>query len=148
MHDRRVARIITPGTLIDENFMDPYASNYVMAIHLPEQDHAEETPIEKDAHSNLSPTDLSSPSSPIGLAWLDLSTGQFFTQSTTLSSLGSTLSRVCPREVVLDEDLQTNRSHHVFSILAEEKHLITYTPQGDLASLSDWTPMQIGRAHV
>lgn len=141
MHDRRVARIITPGTLIDENFMDPYASNYVMAIHLPEQDHAEETPIKKDAHSNLSPTDLSSPSSPIGLAWLDLSTGQFFTQSTTLSSLGSTLSRVCPREVVLDEDVQTNRSHHVFSILAEEKHLITYTPQGDLASLSDWTPM-------
>ncbi|KAK5990371.1 MutShomolog 1-like protein [Cladobotryum mycophilum] len=34
MHDRRVSRIITPGTLIDENFMDPYANNYVMAIHI------------------------------------------------------------------------------------------------------------------
>ena len=34
MHDRKVTRIITPGTLIDENFIDPYANNYVMAIHL------------------------------------------------------------------------------------------------------------------
>ncbi|KAK3498629.1 muts domain V-domain-containing protein [Neurospora crassa] len=35
MHNRRVTRIVTPGTLIDENFMDPYANNYIMAIHLP-----------------------------------------------------------------------------------------------------------------
>ncbi|EGZ77125.1 hypothetical protein NEUTE2DRAFT_99616 [Neurospora tetrasperma FGSC 2509] len=35
MHNRRVTRIVTPGTLIDENFMDPYANNYIMAIHMP-----------------------------------------------------------------------------------------------------------------
>ncbi len=27
-------RVITPGTLIDENFIDPYANNYVMAIYI------------------------------------------------------------------------------------------------------------------
>jgi len=33
LHDRKVSRIITPGTLIDENFMDPYRHNFVLAIY-------------------------------------------------------------------------------------------------------------------
>src|SRR5687768_16933130 len=36
LNDRRVTRIITPGTLIDETFMDPLMNNYVLAIHSPE----------------------------------------------------------------------------------------------------------------
>ncbi|EAQ92742.1 hypothetical protein CHGG_00977 [Chaetomium globosum CBS 148.51] len=43
MHTRKVTRIVTPGTLIDENFMDPYANNYVMAIHLPEKAVSDDT---------------------------------------------------------------------------------------------------------
>ncbi|KUI53974.1 hypothetical protein VP1G_01477 [Cytospora mali] len=146
MHDRKVARIITPGTLIDEQFMDPYANNYVMAIHLP----GDEQPVTAAAQTPSAVSDLStavSPDSPangpvpIGLAWLDLSTGHFFTQAATLSSLGSMLSRVCPREIVLDEDLQSRTGHDIFSILAEERHLITYAPQGELTGIPDWAPM-------
>ncbi|KAI5300030.1 DNA mismatch repair ATPase msh1, partial [Ascosphaera atra] len=34
LFDRRVARIVTPGTLIDENFMDPYENNFLLAVHV------------------------------------------------------------------------------------------------------------------
>ncbi|KAF3762416.1 hypothetical protein M406DRAFT_294105 [Cryphonectria parasitica EP155] len=150
MHDRKVARIITPGTLIDEQFMDPYANNYVMAIHLPrDQTAAEEGPDPSPAGAAalgsvsdaVSPDAAADVSAPIGLAWLDLSTGHFFTHATKLSSLGSMLSRISPREVVLDEDLQSDTGHEIFSILAEEGHLITYAPQGELTAISDWAPM-------
>lgn len=142
MHDRRVARIITPGTLIDEHFMDPYANNYVMAIHLRDEEQASvEEPGSPGVGSDAVSPDAANASVPIGLAWLDLSTGHFFTQATTLCSLGSMLSRVSPREVVLDEDFQSRTGHEIFSILAEERHVITYAPQGELTAISDWTPM-------
>ncbi|OAA43056.1 MutS2 protein [Cordyceps fumosorosea ARSEF 2679] len=124
MHDRRVARIITPGTLIDENFIDPYANNYVMAIHVPPQ-----------------PAPTSDDPVSLGLAWLDLSTGQFFTQQADLSSLASILSRIAPREVVLNQDFELHKDHGIFSILAEDRHLVTYTPPGSLSHVSDWDSM-------
>lgn len=78
---------------------------------------------------------------PLGLAWLDLSTGQFFTQTADLSSLSSVLSRISPREVVLDKALQSNQDHVLFSVLAEDRQLTTYSPTGELTSLADWAPM-------
>lgn len=134
MHDRRVSRIITPGTLIDENFMDPYANNYVMAIHVGKQD-----PTPRSPDHGISVPALSS--IPFGLAWLDLSTGHFFTQSTESASLSSILSRVGPREVVLNQDFEYHKDHDIFSLLAEDRQLITYSNPGGLTTLSDWTPL-------
>lgn len=148
MHDRRVARIITPGTLIDEQFMDPYANNYVMAIHLPGDDFPQASlsaalgTMSPDAGPGVVSADAPGNAPvPIGLAWLDLSTGHFFTQATTLTLLGSMLSRVCPREVVLDEAVQSRTGHVIFSILEEERQLITFAPRGELVAISDWAPM-------
>lgn len=153
MHDRRVARIITPGTLIDENFMDPYANNYVMAIHVDYSGHSREAPEGEEKGSDgpeervapIAPegtlTPLSSPPA-LGLAWLDLSTGHFCTQATDLPSLSSILSRVGPREVVLDEILQSRQDNHLFTTLAEDRYLVSYAPTGDHSlGLEDWTPM-------
>lgn len=134
MHDRRVARIITPGTLIDENFMDPYANNYAMAIHVAQDQPSEDLP-------GPEPSSETRGSLSLGLAWLDLSTGHFFTQSTTLASLPSILSKVGPREVVLDESFASQKDHDIFSILAEDRHLITYSPPGGLTDMSEWTPL-------
>ena len=141
MHDRRVARIITPGTLIDENFIDPYVNNYVLAIHLCEADSAADT-----VSSNLEdrPVMLENPADAsvlLGLAWLDLSTGSFFTQSATLLSLPSILTRLSPREVVLDQSLETRRGHSLFTVLAEDKYLLTYAQQTQLGGVRDWEPM-------
>ena len=129
LHHRRVARIITPGTLIDENFMNPFVNNYVMAVYL----------------ADVAPSDAATTeptagiiSREIGLAWLDLSTGYFFTQSTALSSLASALSRVSPREIVLDKALESRQDHAVRTILEEDKYTVSYSPQGELRSISDW----------
>lgn len=128
MHHRKVARIITPGTLIDENFIDPYSNNYVMAIHV-----CKASP-PSDAHSKPSPT-------PLGLAWLDISTGHFFTQAADLAALPSILSRTSPREVVLDRDFDFPKGHDIFSMLAEGRHLITYSSQGEIRTIADWSPL-------
>lgn len=140
MHDRRVARIITPGTLIDENFMDPYANNYVLAIHVCAQDPPAE-PSAKTVRVNGIAASPAAASVPLGLAWLDLSTGHFFTQATDLASLPSALSRIAPREVVLDHLLQGQTSHDIFSVLADDRHLITYSPRGGLTALDEWAPL-------
>lgn len=141
MHDRRVARIITPGTLIDENFMDPYANNYVLSIHVNEdqQSPTEAAPGDVDHHVDVEVP--ANPTLPLGLAWLDLSTGAFCTQPTDLLSLPSTLARLSPREVVLDGEFQGNGKHPLFSILAEEKYLISYAQPSAIHGLRDWAPM-------
>ena len=116
MHDRKVSRIITPGTLIDENFMDPFTNNYVLAIHIEEASKVSSDPPSIPELALL----------PVGLAWMDLSTGQFFTQSTDLSALPSFLARIGPREIVLDEDLQASKDHGIFTVLAEDRHLTLF----------------------
>ena len=140
MHNRRVTRIVTPGTLIDENFMDPYANNYVMAVHLPGPAPSDDVSCQDDqSAADMEPAN--NPPARIGLAWLDLSTGYFFTQPTTLASLGSVFSRVSPREIVLDKALESHQDHALLSILKEERYTVTYSPQGELRQLSDWAPL-------
>lgn len=134
MHDRRVSRIITPGTLIDENFMDPYANNYAMAIHVVQNGSEETKPLDHQGSASIRDA------VPLGLAWLDLSTGHFFTQSTELASLSAILSRVSPREIVLDQNFESQKDHGIFSILAEDRHLITYATPGGLVNMLDWAP--------
>ncbi|KAI1208812.1 muts domain V-domain-containing protein [Annulohypoxylon truncatum] len=146
MHDRRVTRVITPGTLIDENFIDPYANNYVMAIHINHQENDAAGAAEPNSSDNAiieaeRLAALRMNATPIGLAWIDVSTGQFYTQSTTLTSLGSILSRVGPREVVIDEVFESQSDHQLFSVLAEDKYLITFAPHSQQLALSEWTPM-------
>lgn len=131
MNDRRVARIVTPGTLIDENFIDPYANNYVMAVHIGTQ----KEPSGPEDHMPLTR------SLPLGLAWLELSTGQFYTQQSDIASFPSILSRIGPREVIMDQNFELEKDHDIFTILAEDRHLITYATQGDLTNMADWTPL-------
>lgn len=132
MHDRRVSRVITPGTLIDENFIDPFTNNYVLAIHTEDTDqNGPRQDTSPSQHANMT----------LGLAWLDLSTGHFFTQSATLAALPSFLARIGPREIVLDEDLQESKDHGIFTVLVEDHHLITYMATSDVTPLSEWSSM-------
>jgi len=117
--ERRVVRIITPGTLIDERFMDPYENNFLLAVYTPETENLEGLEAED-----------------VGLAWLDLSTGDFYTQRTDISSLPGDVARIAPREILLNEELQSDRSHTLFTTIEEEKHFITYEPFTDLSLTS------------
>jgi DNA mismatch repair ATPase MutS len=120
--------------------MDPYTNNYVLAVHTDRKSLLDAVSASQHAESLSSYAQQVSPA-PVGLAWLDLSTGQFFTQSVTLSMLPSVISRIGPSEIVLDEGLQVAREHALFSTLEEESLLITYSPSATASYIAEWSPM-------
>jgi DNA mismatch repair ATPase MutS len=106
--DRRVVRVITPGTLIDEPFLNPFENNYLLAISCAD-DNAD-----------------SSGGGLLGLAWIDVSTGEFFSRPSTYDSLRDELARIGPREVVLDRQRVASKSHPVLRDLAEEGNFVSF----------------------
>lgn len=84
----------------------------------------DESFIEKQRHNYLLAVDLPDPSSEaVELAWIDTSTGEFYTQGTTTSSrtFQEDIARVMPSEVVLPEwlKLPEHREHPVMRIISE-----------------------------
>lgn len=110
--DRRVVRIVTPGTLIDEPFLNCYENNYLMAI----------TPV--------APRSLKE-GGDLGLAWIDVSTGEFFTKSATIESLFDDVVRIHPREVVLPRTMESADECPVRAIVRGESIVVSYL---DIAS--------------
>ncbi|KAF8927698.1 DNA mismatch repair ATPase msh1 [Haplosporangium gracile] len=92
---RSIHRIITPGTLIDEQFLDQGENNWLLAVST-----------DKTSHF-------------LGLSWLDLSTGDFFTQETTYDSFPNDLARIRPREVIVNSNLRTQPEHPVLQTMQE-----------------------------
>ncbi|HXP30229.1 MAG TPA: DNA mismatch repair protein MutS [Stellaceae bacterium] len=76
---RAVIRIVTPGTLTEDSLLDARRHNYLAAL--------------ADAAASL------------GLAWLDLSTGEVETQEVAPGSLAAALARLEPGELLLPERL-------------------------------------------
>ncbi len=75
---RDVIRIVTAGTLTDDALLNVRRHNYLVAV--------------ADGGLNL------------GVAWVDMSTGDFFVQKTNLEGLGAVLARLEASEVILMED--------------------------------------------
>lgn len=121
MFDRKVARVITPGTLIDEKFMDPWENNFVLGLCYNQTANSDNTIREETAPEKVA-EDVAQ---ELGLAWLDLSSGDFFTQKTTIDSLSSVLARIGPREIVIDPVITNDHSSPISSILSEGQYIIT-----------------------
>lgn len=85
---RRVGRVVTPGTLVDETWLNGDESRYLLAI----------------AVGDVTPQATSSGAAPlpISLAYTDASTGEFYSKDTDLDQMEDELARVAPREIVLD----------------------------------------------
>ncbi|KAF5368576.1 hypothetical protein D9758_002409 [Tetrapyrgos nigripes] len=105
--ERRVVRIITPGTLIDESFLNQYENNYLLAVSAPP-----ETDVPKET--------------TVGLAWIDVSTGEFYSKVSTCESLKDDIARIGPQEIVLHKDLESNTQHPIFDALNEEAVTTSY----------------------
>ena len=141
LFNRKITRIVTPGTLIDEKFINPYENNYLLAISasnqgvsgLVQEVHAE--------HEEV--TGQGGLSHDVGLAWLDLSTGDFFTQATAGSSLPSAMARIGARETVLDSSMDEAIEARLLGAPDQHRHLVTrHNMTGDVNSpMSSWTPM-------
>src|SRR5437899_10302293 len=69
---REVTRVVTPGTITEDNLLDPRATNYLVAL-LPGA-------VGRDS----------------GLAWLDLSTGAFHAADVAAERLTDELARLAP----------------------------------------------------
>jgi DNA mismatch repair protein MutS len=81
---REVTRVVTPGTLTEEELLDPRQSNYLAGIHFPGP---------RTAGRGLE--------NPVGLAWVDLSTGQFQAADVSQNQLTDELGRLAPAECIL-----------------------------------------------
>jgi DNA mismatch repair protein MutS len=77
--ERAVIRVVTPGTLTEDALLDQRSHNYLAAL--------------AEAQGSL------------GLAWLDLSTGDFFVQSVSEKWAGAAVARLTPGELLLPERL-------------------------------------------
>src|SRR3954467_12594526 len=69
---REVTRIVTPGTITEDDLLDPRASNHLAAL-FPE-------------------------GQVVGLAWVELSTGQFYAAEVPAHRLADELQRLSPAE--------------------------------------------------
>ncbi|OCK75137.1 hypothetical protein K432DRAFT_409280 [Lepidopterella palustris CBS 459.81] len=142
LFDRKVTRIITPGTLIDENFMDPWESNYLLSIHVDPTSVKSNYTIEESPGRKKAASVLNLSRVEVGLAWLDLSSGDFLTQSTDIASLPSAIARIGPREIVLDSAFEEQEDSRIVSMLREDGHVITFQqPSEKELTVADWIPM-------
>ncbi|RLN96262.1 hypothetical protein BBJ28_00021927 [Nothophytophthora sp. Chile5] len=73
--DRQVVRIVTPGSLVEDTMLTPEENNYLAALFY-DQD-------------------------KWGLAWADLSTGEFVSTTSSSEKLSSAILRCSPKEVLL-----------------------------------------------
>lgn len=86
---RKVSRIVSPGTLVDESFMNYLQNNYLAAVYIP-------------PHANK----IGDPEVPVGITWMDISVGDFYVQQLTLGELAADLTRILPSEIVLLKEWQ------------------------------------------
>ncbi|GAA6029124.1 hypothetical protein JCM8097_001611 [Rhodosporidiobolus ruineniae] len=98
---RKVTRVVTPGTGVDEAFVSIDKPNYVLALGVVEG---------------------ASKTEEIGMAYRDVSTGASFTRTSRLSSLRDDLRLVAPREVVVDQQVEgTKLGKAIMEVLEGEQ---------------------------
>ncbi|XBW38711.1 hypothetical protein QEN19_004299 [Hanseniaspora menglaensis] len=101
--NRKVTRIITPGTFVEAAFQESQENIFTAAIHYNQKD------------------------GTIGLAWTDLSTGELFTMTCEDSELNYQLQRINPKEVVVLESTKI-KEYDDFNIkkLVQKENGINY----------------------
>jgi DNA mismatch repair protein MutS len=84
---RGVVRVVTPGTLTEDNLLDARANNYLLSI----------------ARARGS-----SGGDRLGLAWIDISTSEFIVTECGFNELAATLARINPNEVIVSDALYSD----------------------------------------
>lgn len=98
--NRDVVRIVTQGTLTEDNLLDQNANNYLAC--------------------------LARVSDGIGLSWIDMSTGEFWLQPLDMKSLATALDRIQPREILISDRMQQDPD--LFEVFTAYKDLLTCQP--------------------
>ncbi len=98
--ERQVMRMVTPGTLTEDALLDARQNNFLAAA--------------AEAGGDL------------GLAWIDMSTGVFLTQSFAAIGLDAVLARVSPGELLVSDGLIQHP--HLFETLNDWKDRLSPLP--------------------
>ena len=99
---RAVTRIVTPGTLTEDSLLDADRHNYLVALARVRGDDA------------------------LGLAWVDISTGDLEVAPVTPGDLASELARLDPGEIVFSEPLGVEAG--IIRVLKEQGAALTPLP--------------------
>ncbi|MFQ5972278.1 MAG: DNA mismatch repair protein MutS [Alphaproteobacteria bacterium] len=100
---RAVVRVVTPGTLTEDSLLDARSHNFLAALAEAQDD--------------------------LGLAWLDISTGELWLQRlevADVNGLGAALERVAPGELLVPERMI--QRPELFEIFEERKEALTPLP--------------------
>jgi DNA mismatch repair protein MutS len=97
---RDVIRMVTAGTLTEDTLLDARSHNYLASV--------------AEAQGGM------------GLAWVDVSTGDFWLQPLTPAGLSAALARVAPGEILVPERLLQSES--LFDLWAEWKAALSPLP--------------------
>jgi DNA mismatch repair protein MutS len=85
--DRKVVRVVTPGTVIENSLLDERANNYLACLAPARRTRAGDDPWRGDT----------------GFAYVDISTGEFVAGALTAEQASGELARIRPAEVLLPE---------------------------------------------
>ncbi|GAM82641.1 hypothetical protein ANO11243_006230 [Dothideomycetidae sp. 11243] len=150
MYDRKVSRVITAGTLIDENFVDPYENNFLLSIY--SADGLIPATAEEVSVGSGSSMTSNEDQAVVGLSWVDLSSGDFYTQQTSLKVLSSMVAKVMPKEIVLQSSLEDVDRRHVKVILGEGNYTLNHhDSSGIYDEIGAWSevldrPIEVGES--
>ena len=97
---RDVVRVVTSGTITEDTLLDARAHNYLAA--------------------------LARAGGGLGLAWMEVSTGEFHVQPVTEAALGAVLARITPGEMILPEKLLEHPA--LFEVLGDWKAALSPLP--------------------
>ncbi|MEZ6088518.1 MAG: DNA mismatch repair protein MutS [Pirellulaceae bacterium] len=86
---REVTRVVSAGTLTDDQLLDPREANYLAAVYVPPTDAKR-----KSTHDERL----------VGIAWAELSSGRFEAGVFAADRLDDELARIGPAEVLIRED--------------------------------------------
>ena len=100
--ERRVVRVITPGTVIESNLLDERANNYLACIAPPKRARRGAAPDGDDPWRGR-PGDASRDA---GFAYVDISTGEFVAGALSGERAAAELARIRPSEVLLPEGVE------------------------------------------
>jgi len=129
--ERAVTRIVTPGTLTDAALLDEKRDNLLMCVY---SKHAEK----------------------IGVAWLNLASGEFYASETGNELLSSTLDRLSPAEILLATSQQVRIPNHTSaalhplpdSLFSDSQASAQFAAQCPTLDVSQWPAHSVTAAGV
>lgn len=139
LFDRRVTRIVTAGTLVDEGFMETMENNYLLGVVI---EGVLPNAMPKVGGGDRQVWERYRRGTRVGISWVDLSSGAFFTQASDLAELPSLVARIGPKEIVLDESLEGVDQVQLKRLISDGQQTIHFQDTTNAPrSVSDWSPM-------